>query len=291
MLGGDDVRGMSNPAHSSRMVAVSAGERPVSLSGVALARPTVAVLEVDPDLASGLSAAQLAQARRYAIAEPCSLPAGIHDPEVVFGDELFGVLILDGLLISRVSLGDRCGAALLGPGAMLTPANHAAASASLLAPVSWRAPEPVQLALLDQRFLAAISHWPPLAAAVIHRVSDHAHALAFSLAIHCLHHAEARVLALMWHLADRFGNVTRDGTLVPVALNHSAIAELIGTARPSTTLALGKLADQGQLTRLPDRQGWRLNRPPPQQLTDRRLSHRLESLGGGTPAAHQRAAR
>ena len=109
------------------------------------------------------------------------------------------------------------------------------------------------------------------------RAAERAHTLAFNVAIHCLRHVHLRVLALLWHLADRFGRVTREGTHVPLPLSHADLAELVGAQRPSVSVALKRLADAGEVRRAPDN-GWLLSHDPPSELRDMRA--RNEAAAG-----------
>jgi CRP/FNR family transcriptional regulator, cyclic AMP receptor protein len=81
------------------------------------------------------------------------------------------------------------------------------------------------------------------------RASDRANCIALMLSIHNLKRVDTRLLAFFWHLADRYGKVTADGVLVPLALTHRQLALLVGAQRPSVTSALGTLADRNQLRR------------------------------------------
>lgn len=76
---------------------------------------------------------------------------------------------------------------------------------------------------------------------------------------------------LFWHLADRFGRVTSEGTVVPLRLSHSDIAELIGSQRPSVSVRLSDLAKRGILARRRDRT-WVLLGEPPVELRDIRAN-------------------
>ena len=126
--------------------------------------------------------------------------------------------------------------------------------------------QPARIALLDRRFLAAILRWPPLIEAFVERASERAHTLAFNVAIHCLQRVDLRLLLLFWHLADRFGKVTPAGTVVPLSLSHSDLAELVGAARPSVSTALKDLADQGCVQRNRADRSWLLASDLPEQL-------------------------
>lgn len=231
----------------------------------------VRLLDADPSLAATLSEEELATARQYAIADVISLARGKHAPREMFeGDGLLGLLVLDGLLIRQVAVAGRQCGELVSPGSVLRPWDDFGQNAPLPFEVSWRVIEDVRLAQLDRRFLATIVHWPVLIEAFTARSTERAHTLAFNVAIHCLRHVHTRLLALFWHLADRFGRVTAEGTHVPLALSHSDLAELVGAHRPSVTVALGRLGDEGLVRRRQSDNTWLLSHAPPEELLDLR---------------------
>jgi CRP/FNR family cyclic AMP-dependent transcriptional regulator len=238
----------------------------------------VRLLDAVPSLGAGLSEEERAAIRRYAVADVVELSRGTHYPRDRFdGEGLLGLLVLDGLLIRRVAVGDRQCGELVGSGAVLRPWDDFGQNAPLPFEVSWRVVQDIRLARLDRRFLATIVHWPALIETFTARATERAHTLAFNVAIHCLRHVHLRVLALLWHLADRYGRVTREGTLVPLPLSHADLAELVGAQRPSVTVALGRLADDGLVSRGPDN-GWLLSHEPPSELRDMR-TRRHSSTG------------
>lgn len=246
----------------------------------------VRLLDADPSLGAGLSEEELAGARRYAVADVVGLAKGSYNPRGMFDSEgLLGLLVLDGLLIRQVAVGDRHCGELVGPGAVLRPWDDFGQVAPLPYEVNWRVIQEVRLAQLDRRFLATIVHWPGLIETFTARATERAHTLAFNVAIHCLRHVHLRVLALLWHLADRFGRVTPEGTHVPLALSHADLAELVGAQRPSVSVALKRLTDAGQVRRASDN-GWLLSHEPPSELRDMRA--RKGSAGG--PAADEESA-
>ncbi len=69
-----------------------------------------------------------------------------------------------------------------------------------------------------------------------------------------------RLLAVMWLLAESWGQVTPAGTLLPIGLTHAALGGLVGARRPTVTLALGSLTADGALRR--EERGWLLLRSP-----------------------------
>jgi len=230
----------------------------------------VHLMDADRSLGLGLSDEELAMARRFAVADAVGLGRGKYDPCGLFdGKDLLGLLVLEGLLVRQVAVGDRHCGELVGPGSVLRPWDDFGQVAPLPFEVSWRVIQPIRLAKLDRRFLATIVHWPALVETFTARATERAHTLAFNVAIHCLRHVHLRLLALLWHLADRYGRVTPDGTHVPLPLSHADLAELVGAQRPSVSVALKRLADAGLVTRGPDNT-WMLSHEPPSELRDMR---------------------
>lgn len=230
----------------------------------------VRLLDVDRSLAAALSEQELEVARRYAVADVVELGRGMHDPRRFGGEGLLGLLVLDGLLIRQVAVADRRCGELVGPGSVLRPWDDLGEAAPLPFDVSWRVLRETRLAQLDRRFLATIVQWPALIEAFTGRATERAHTLAFNVAIHCLRHVHIRLLALFWHLADRFGRVTPEGTHVPLPLSHSDLAELVGAQRPSVTVALKRLGAAGLVRRHPQDNTWLLGHEPPAELRDMR---------------------
>jgi CRP-like cAMP-binding protein len=62
--------------------------------------------------------------------------------------------------------------------------------------------------------------------------------------------AEQRIVALFWHLADRWGYEGPDGVVLPLTLSHEAISRLVGGRRSTVSAALGTLVSDGLVVRL-----------------------------------------
>jgi hypothetical protein len=86
--------------------------------------------------------------------------------------------------------------------------------------------------------------------------------LATTQAISQLTRVDRRLKALFWHLAERWGRVSGDGVIVPLALTHRILGQLVGARRPTVSTALSELADRGELVRRPDG-SWLLRGDPP----------------------------
>jgi CRP/FNR family cyclic AMP-dependent transcriptional regulator len=122
---------------------------------------------------------------------------------------------------------------------------------------------PVSLAVLDRRFAATVAHYPEVTAALFDRLSERSLRLATSQAISQLTCVDRRLMVLFWHLAERWGRVSKDGVIVPMALTHRRLGQLVGARRPTVSTALSTLAGRGELVRRPDG-SWLLGGDPPE---------------------------
>ena len=71
---------------------------------------------------------------------------------------------------------------------------------------------------------------------------------------------------LLWHLAGRWGRVRSDGTVLPLRLTHTVLADLVAARRPTVTSALTELARRGLVRSSGDT--WVLSGEPPGELID-----------------------
>ncbi len=221
---------------------------------------TAALLDIEPDLSRFLSPQQLSEAGPVQVPVQ-SVPKGDVDVGALLREHgAFGAVVLDGMLLHLVRLGDQVAVRLLGPGDVVLPTGVSAPM--LLDGSGWRATVATELAVLGNEVLVAAHRWPRIVAALHLRVSEQAERIVTQLAICQLPRVDQRLLALMWLLAESWGQVTPSGTTLPLALTHDALGRLVGARRPTVTLALGELTERGAIVRQ-DR-GWLLlERPPP----------------------------
>ena len=232
---------------------------------VAVSTALVHVLAEDRRLGAQLSPDEMVAATPHLVAAELRLAEGPWRVEHPLGEAPgdLGFLVLDGLLSRDVRVGRHACAELLGPGDVLRPWDADDGSG---APVrhgsAWRVLHAARLAVLDARFATLAGRFPPVVAELMSRTLRRSRELAVLLAIAGMPRLDARLLAAFWHLADRWGHVGPDGTLLPVRLTHETLAGLVGAQRPSVTTALRALERQGALRR-DAAGGWLLLGDPP----------------------------
>ena len=168
--------------------------------------------------------------------------------------DVFDFLNIDGVVLKETTLAHRSAFELLGPGDFLAPPLGALRQAESRALSHYLAHGPVSLAVIDGRFRKAARRWPGLFDILHDRLGQQTHRASMHLAMLHLPRTEDRIKSLFADLAERFGRVTADGILIDLSLTHEIIGGLVGSRRPSVSLALHTLASEGLLIRLgPDR--------------------------------------
>jgi CRP/FNR family cyclic AMP-dependent transcriptional regulator len=221
------------------------------------------LLREDPELGSLIPPELRAQAELELIAPLLSLPRGRWHADLPADGA--GLLVLGGLLTRRVGFGGRYGAELLGDGDLLRPWQGLEFS-SLAHDTDWRVLSRTRLAVIDARVMRRLARYPELSVALIDRAVRRTRRLATTMAIIHQTGVELRLRMLLWLLADRWGRVRSDGTLLPLSLTHEVLAELIAARRPTVSTALAELAHAGYVTRSPE--GFLLHRDPPGELLE-----------------------
>ena len=109
------------------------------------------------------------------------------------------------------------------------------------------------VAVLDARLGASLCRYPEVNAAVVERLAEQMQRMAVAQAIGRLTGVDRRLLALFWHLAERWGRVAPHGVRCRSALAHGVLADLVGARRPTVSTALGQARPRGaSWPRLPD---------------------------------------
>ena len=163
-----------------------------------------------------------------------------------------GLLVLDGVISRELVVADHVSAELLGPGDLVRPWQASTGAGLLPVQAVWSVLSTVTLAVLDRRFAAEAARYPEITAALFDRLGERSLRLATTQAISQLTRVDRRLKALFWHLAERWGRVSGDGVVVPLALTHRILGQLVGARRPTVSTALANLAERGELVRRPD---------------------------------------
>jgi CRP/FNR family cyclic AMP-dependent transcriptional regulator len=209
----------------------------------------VRVLQADPDLGAGVASEDLALATGASIAPVITLDRGpwTFAPPAEPGG--LGGLVLDGLILIRVEVGDRCHGELLGEGDLVSPWIQASPEWAECTEVSARIMRPVEMAMLDRQFALRTARWPEIHAALMRRLVLRSRRLSLQSAINSIPRTQQRLELTLWQLAYRFGRVTSEGLRLHLPVSHAQLAEIVATQRPSVTIALARLQQAGRLVR------------------------------------------
>ena len=201
------------------------------------------ILREDADLAAAIPLGLRPHAIDECVASTLRVARGPWTPErAAPGDDGIGLLVLRGLLLRRVGIDGRFGAELLGEGDILRPWQGQDAIPTLVRITGWRVLQTVRLAILDVSAAERMARYPELTGQLVGRSLERSRNLSINMAI--VHHARVttRLHMLLWHLADRWGRVRRDGVVLPFRLTHAVLADLVAARRPTVSSALGELS-------------------------------------------------
>jgi CRP/FNR family transcriptional regulator, cyclic AMP receptor protein len=213
-------------------------------------RRTYSLLDLDEDLGQLLPDARRVLAHAQLQVEVHRLAAGpLKATMADTNPEHVGLLLLEGVVSREVVVSDTVSTELLGPGDVVRPWAVHGETPMLQLEIRWNALTESRVAVLDRRFAGRLTQWPEVNSVLIDRLNARAQRLAVTQAISQLNRVDRRILALFWHLADRWGRVTPDGVLVPLTLSHRMLGQLVGARRPTVSTAVAKLAEHGDLIR------------------------------------------
>jgi hypothetical protein len=185
-----------------------------------------------------------------------SLPEGTWEPDET---DRSAYLVTAGMLLRRVSLEGGQSVELLGKGDVLLPPREESASFSR---AEWEVVEEAELAELDLSSDGEIALRPGVCATLFSRAIDRSRRIALQAAIMSIVGTEARLHALLWAFAERWGRPAPGGASVEIAIPQEVFGELVGARRPTVNLALGALRERGLLSES-EPGVWMLHGEPP----------------------------
>ena len=207
----------------------------------------IPLLQADADIGRYLTADERTAAETLTVPTVTLETGPVDIRELLEHNACFGALVLSGMLVAHLRVGEQAGMRILGPGDVVSGGTTPASM--LLVDSGNRAVSMTQLAMLGKDVLVGAHRWPRLVAGLHARTADQIERVAVQLAICQLPRVEDRLLALFWLLAEQWGRVTPGGTVLPLALTHETLGALVGARRPTVTLALGELSDRGAVLR------------------------------------------
>ena len=214
----------------------------------------IPLLDADPDLGRLLPPDRAAEARQLLVVRRHALPAGPWaDPQLarVDGGHL-GLLVLEGLLAHETAMEDTVSTHLLGQGDIARPWQADDPAQLLRAERRWTVLAPATVAVLDARLGSSLCRYPEVHAMIVDRLAEQMQRMAVAQAIARLTGVDRRLLALFWHLAERWGRVAPQGcrsrSTSPMACSPTWSARGARRSRPPSASSRAR----GELLRLPD---------------------------------------
>lgn len=211
-------------------------------------RSPVQLLTEVPWLCEGLAPSDAEQAKRSLLVatshhEPGPWRHSGPKPAV-------GLLILGGRMARGLRVDDASahGLELLGEGDLIRDWTFDGGVGSIPSRADWEALTPVEFAILDLAYVRATMRWPRIGINLLDSVVERARVLSYFLTVRQVARLEARLLATLWALADRWGHVSAKGVVVDLPrLTHDMLARMVAARRPSVTTGIRHLRELGLL--------------------------------------------
>lgn len=238
----------------------------VALGTLGGAPSRVRLFEADPDLLQRVPSAVKDRLTRGITVPVQELEPGRLEFALPESEILVCFVALEGVLRRETKVLGQRAVELIGPGDVFRPAERVG-WATLPYEPSWQVVARSRIGILDREFGRRLDVLPGVAGQLIGRAVQRARILAVQLAIVGLPDLREQLLAMLWHLADRWG--TREGgdVVIGVPLKHELLADLVRASRPRVTTRLGELRSHGLLSQSTDGH-WRLQGEPPETLEE-----------------------
>jgi CRP/FNR family transcriptional regulator, cyclic AMP receptor protein len=224
-------------------------------------RSWVRLFEADPTLLAGIDPAVARPLVRSTTVEVIEVPPNTALPRRLADANAVGAMVVQGVMAGTTWVGERRTVELLGSGDILAAGAPTA---------SWTSLDLARVAILDDDFVASVQRFPSIVSLLMRRMAERADDLAQRLAIVSIRQLDDRLLALLRHLAERWGQREGDRVHIPLRLSHELLADMTCAQRPSVSVAAKELTRRGVVDRGP-RGSWILlpepaDTPPPSAL-------------------------
>lgn len=223
------------------------------------------LLDLDVELASALEPERANLARPQLGVQHARFSPGPWAAARFGQADLFGLLVYRGVVARELVLDTVSSLELLGPGDLLRPWDEPPGVGVLGHTIRWSVLSEARMAVLDRRVVGRLAAYPELMEALALRMAERTQRLAVTQAISQLTRVDDRLRMMLWHLVERWGRMTPEGAVLPLALSHRQLAQLVGARRPSASSALSALAREGSVRRRADGT-WLLVGDPPALL-------------------------
>jgi CRP/FNR family cyclic AMP-dependent transcriptional regulator len=220
----------------------------------------VRLFEADPDLLGRVPE------EKQALLWRVSVPLLIVEPgsnELGYEGRALGLLILEGVIRREVTLFERRAVELLGPGDVIRPWQEEMVGSIPHVSV-WRILQRARLAVLDPTKAPQLTV-PGVIDELLERTVRRARLLAVQMVIDRTSGVGARLLLMLWHLAERWGYREGGEVVLRAPLSQTVLADLVAAERESVNRALAALRGKGLIDRRED-QLWVLHGEPPHEL-------------------------
>lgn len=219
----------------------------MAVVGVTSRAQLVRLFEFEPGLLRDVPVEQARLLTQQTVATCLGYESGsVRLPADLERSGAVAAVVLDGILVRRVEAFDRAAAEVVGVGDVLTRDVDDDPTA---AEPTWRTLESVRIALLDDEWIARVTRWPQVVAALMHRLNARGTRLAEQMALSQIRDLDERLLRILGFLARRWGTVGPTGVTVDLPLDHGLLAALASAQRPSVTTSLGRLEARGLVRR------------------------------------------
>jgi hypothetical protein len=215
---------------------------------LAPAAEPISLLDHDDDLAAAVPPTHLDSLRARLRCRTFVVGPGPWRPPTAEPD-VYGLYVVDGLLVRRLQVGAARSAEIVGPSDVLRPWQEDTAELLNNMEARWTVPTPSRLAILDAEVTSAVGSIPTLDVALSGRLLRRARELAYLAALSHLVKVHERLLGTLWHLAERWGRVTARGVVLQLPFTHEVLAEVVGAQRPSLTTGISTLEQRGLISR------------------------------------------